>query len=231
MPLAANYPVFLSIGGRRCLVAGAGRVGQRKLAALLEAGASNIHVFDLRPLASFDTAARTLLTAPGVAFQARPCGDADIPQSFLVFACTSSPAVNSHIARVCATYRILCNCATNPEEGNFIVPAQAKAASARIAISTGGASPMLAAQWRRELESWLIGRERMAWLMGRLRPLVLRSGAGHRDIFRALLASPLESWLANGDLEHCKAWLLAFMPDITHSQLEEIFVDFVHAFS
>ena len=40
------YPMFMDLAGARCLVVGAGRVGRRKLSALLECGPALVLVLD-----------------------------------------------------------------------------------------------------------------------------------------------------------------------------------------
>ena len=49
-PGLTGYPVNLLVAGRRCVVVGAGRIAARKIAALLDAGAT-VHVVapDLSP--------------------------------------------------------------------------------------------------------------------------------------------------------------------------------------
>ncbi|WP_300882852.1 bifunctional precorrin-2 dehydrogenase/sirohydrochlorin ferrochelatase [uncultured Desulfovibrio sp.] len=209
-PRPILYPLFLSLEGRRCLVAGLGDVGRRKLAGLLACGPASVLVLDTRR-------AEQLSDAP-----------ADVRDRTLVFAATGNAGENARIAALCREAGILCNCASAPDLGAFSVPAVARRDGLAAALSTGGASPALARRWRHELEHWLAPRARMVRLMGRLRPLVLalhaETGQNTR-LFRALAASPLQNWLAEGDLESCRRWLLAELPPVLHVHIAELLDD------
>ncbi|WP_297829266.1 bifunctional precorrin-2 dehydrogenase/sirohydrochlorin ferrochelatase [uncultured Desulfovibrio sp.] len=232
MPSAAPrpilYPLFLSLEGRRCLVAGLGDVGRRKLAGLLACGPASVLVLDTRRAEQLSDEAVALLADPRVLFECRSCAPADVRDRTLVFAATGNAGENARIAALCREAGILCNCASAPDLGAFSVPAVARRDGLAAALSTGGASPALARRWRHELEHWLAPRARMVRLMGRLRPLVLalhaETGQNTR-LFRALAASPLQNWLAEGDLESCRRWLLAELPPVLHVHIAELLDD------
>ena len=143
-PPAPLYPIFISLTGIHCLVVGLGQVGQRKLSGLLACGPASVLVLDLAEPA---TEVAALLSDPRVRFERRSCTQADLQGRALVFAATGSAAENSRIATLCAGAGILCNSASNPEEGCFQGPAVARHAPLAAALSTGGASPALARRW------------------------------------------------------------------------------------
>ena len=222
------YPLFLSLEGRRCLVAGLGGVGRRKLAGLLACGPASVLALDTLRAEDLPAEAAALLADPRVCFECRSCAPADVRDRALVFAATGSAEENARIAALCREAGVLCNCASAPELGAFSVPAVPRRDGLAAALSTGGASPALARRWRRELEDWLAPRARMARLMGRLRPLVLALHAEtgqNTQLFRSLAASPLQSWLAEGDLESCRQWLLAELPSVLHVHIAELLDD------
>lgn len=222
---APLYPVFLSLSGMCCLLAGFGQVGQRKLAGLLACAPASVLVLDL---AEPSAEAAELLRAPCVRFERRACREDDIAGRALVFAATGNPAENSRIAALCAAQGVLCNCASNPLEGCVQVPAVARRTPLAAALSTGGASPALARRWKGELERWLEPRARMAVLMGRLRPLVLALGEDtgqNTGLFRKLAASSLQEWLEKDDLERCRRWLRAELPPALHAHIAELLHD------
>ena len=224
-PPAPLYPIFISLSGIRCLVVGLGQVGQRKLSGLLACNPASVLVFDLAEPAA---EAATLLQDPRVRFERRSCTQADLQGCALVFAATGSAAENSRIAALCAQAGILCNSASNPEEGCFQVPAVARRTPLAAALSTGGASPALARRWKGELEHWLEPRSRMAALMGRLRPLVLALGEDtgqNTRLFRKLADSSLQQWLEENDLENCLHYLQAELPPALHADIAELLHD------
>ena len=230
---APLYPIFISLSGIHCLVVGLGQVGQRKLSGLLACNPASVLVLDLaEPTANgpAETSAEAaeLLRDPRVRFERRPCGKADVQGRALVFAATGSVAENSRIAALCADAGILCNSASNPEEGCFQVPAVARSTPLAAALSTGGASPALARRWKGELERWLGPRSRMATLMGRLRPLVLALGQDtgqNTRLFRKLAESPLQQWLEERDHENCMLCLQAELPPELHANIAELLHD------
>lgn len=209
-------------------MAGLGGVGRRKLAGLLACGPASVLALDTLRAEDLPAEAAALLADPRVCFECRSCAPADVRDRALVFAATGSAEENARIAALCREAGVLCNCASAPELGAFSVPAVARRNGLAAALSTGGASPALARRWRRELEDWLAPRARMVRLMGRLRPLVLALHAEtgqNTQLFRALAASPLQSWLAEGDLESCRRWLLAELPPVLHVHIAELLDD------
>lgn len=219
------YPIFLSLTGMHCAVAGLGSVGQRKLRGLLACDPATVLV---RDIADTPPDAAELLCDPRVHFACRSLTREDISSCSLVFAATNSPAENTRIAALCASYGVWCNCATAPEQGNFHIPAVARRGSLTAALSTGGASPALARQWKSDLEHWLAPRARITTFMKRLRPLLLTLDAGtaqNTQIFRTLAASPLQNWLEVGNMEACYRLLLTELPPALHVHIAELLDD------
>lgn len=212
---SALYPICLNLSGMSILVAGFGSVGQRKVSGLLASGAKDILVLDIIPAAVLAGKAQDLVSGGLVRYENRRCAENDICSANLVFACTSSRAENMRIAALCRKAGILCNTATDPQEGSFIVPAVARRGPMLVALSTGGASPLLAARWRKELETWLADREKLAWFMGRLRELILGScdhaGQAH-EIFTSLINSPFPGLLQAGNMQACHSVASDILP-------------------
>lgn len=232
---AANrpfYPVFISLYGCHCTLVGLGNVGRRKLAGLLENGATSILALDTRPREALDPCVEVLLSRPGIVYANRACNREDIKNSILVFAATDRPEENSRIAQICREENTLCNCATRPQEGGFILPAMAKKDSLCIAISTGGGSPAMAAILRRELDLWLAAKSRLVWLMARLRPFLPHGdGSSRSPQLEKLLSPQFASWLENGEISSCRQWLAQELPHIPKESLDKIFLEYANVFS
>lgn len=227
-PNAPLYPLFLSLEGKHCLVAGLGAVGRRKLSGLLCCAPASVLVLDTAAAAAKNPEALSLLAHQGAHFENRACRPEDVRGRALVFAATGDALENARIAALCRQADVPCNCVSAPELGSFLVPAVARHDDLAAALSTGGASPALARRWRSELEIWLAPRARMACLMGRLRPLVLalnRETGQNAQLFRRLAASPLQQWLGQGDFQRCRQWLLAELPPALHAHLAELLDD------
>jgi len=152
------FPAFLKLAGRRCLVAGAGRVAEEKIAGLLEAGA-NVRVVAPQATARVRAWARTRR----IRWAARNFQSADLAGALLVVAATSSPALHEKIFRLARRRGVLCNVVDDPEHCDFYYGAVVQRGALQIAISTGGRSPALAQRLRKRLEKEF-GAEYERWL-------------------------------------------------------------------
>jgi precorrin-2 dehydrogenase/sirohydrochlorin ferrochelatase len=204
------YPIFLDLRGRRCTVVGGGRVAERKVQALLRAGAS-VHVISpavtprlallakrkkiqLTPRAYRSADLKGLaLTRTGAARNVRPP---------LVFAATDDPAVQRAVRKDAEQIGALLNSADGALESDFIVPASFAQGDLLVAISTSGASPALARRLRRELQLTL-GREYRDYLrfLREARKHVMETvpdKAKRAKIFRQLSRASVMDWLWKG---------------------------------
>ncbi len=218
------YPVFLSLTELRCLIAGFGEVGRRKLEGLLPSRPKSLLVLDPDP----EVAARAKLEFPQVQFAARAWTPEDVLDSDLVFAATGSSVENSKIAAFCRETGVLCNNVSAPQEGSFILPAVARRDTLACALSTGGASPLLARRWKEELGEWLESRARQARFMGLVRGLVLASAApeARKNIFRMLAEGPLFRLLKEGRRDESLELLKEFLPDVPAETLNSTIADY-----
>ncbi len=141
------YPLFLLLEGRRCVVVGGGKVAVRKVADLLDTGADVIVVADVTLPAIEEQAQAGSITLIRRSFE-----PGDIDNTFLVFAATDDSAVNAKIAEIARKNGTLINAVDDPENCDFFSGAQVKRGPLRIAISTSGQCPGLAAALRKELE-------------------------------------------------------------------------------
>ena len=227
------YPLFLDLSEARCLLVGAGRVGRRKAATLLECRPVSLLALDPgMDEAAFRASLAGQDCAPLVC-EARGFRPDDIEGVSLVFAATPSAEVNSAIARLCRASGVLCNVAGPLEEdakGNFIVPAHVEDGPLVLALSTSGGSPALARALKEDLESWLgAGYSRLVRLLEALRPRLLSLGLGSdsdAEIFRAICARPLRDGLmaalADRNAACVDALLRPVLPDALSFSAEEI---------
>lgn len=194
----------LSLEGRLVLVVGAGRVGRRKLAKLLAAGARAL-VVEPRP------GAEVMALARSGAVKLHPRFTADLLEGVaLVFAASAEAGLNLDVARAARDRGVWVNVADAPESSDFFMPASVTRGLFELAVGTKGASPALAARAAARLEKDF-GPEYapLARWLGRLRPLILKSGLGpaeRRARFRLLAESDeLRAHLARGRLAEAAA--------------------------
>jgi precorrin-2 dehydrogenase/sirohydrochlorin ferrochelatase len=159
------FPMFVKLDGRRCLVIGAGSVGEAKIESLLATAAS---VRVVAPKAT--SKVREWARGGRIEWHAREYAPADLAGVFLVIAATSSRALHDEIYAEAKSRGVLCNTVDEPERCDFYFPAVVRRGDLQIAISTGGLSPALAQRLRKELEEQF-GPEWEAWVarLGRTR--------------------------------------------------------------
>ena len=163
--------MFLKLEGKRCLVVGAGKVGEPKVGSLIGVGA-HVHVIALEAAEAVHEWAR----AGEIALELRPFGPEDLDGTFLAVVATASPALNESIYREAQRRGVLCNVVDVPEYCDFYYPAVVRRGDLQIAISTSGQSPSLAQRLRQQLERQF-GPAYAPWVaeLGATRKLVLAS--------------------------------------------------------
>ncbi|MCG7930643.1 MAG: siroheme synthase CysG [Candidatus Thiodiazotropha lotti] len=162
------FPIFLNIRNKSCLVVGGGAVAERKIALLLKSAADVVLV---SPELTHDLT--TWRDMGHLNHQARGFQDEDINDRHLVIAATDNAEINRHIAELAHAKRIPVNVVDQPELCSFIVPSIIDRSPVVAAVSTGGASPVLARLIRSRLESLIpAGYGRLADLCNRFRQRV-----------------------------------------------------------
>jgi precorrin-2 dehydrogenase/sirohydrochlorin ferrochelatase len=160
----AGYPITLELEGRRVAVIGLGRVGQRKVEGLLEAGA---YVIGVDPLYPGDR------LASAIDYRAEVYHIYHLQDIFLVFAAATAE-VNGQIVKDAKSMRVLVNSATNADIADFTIPAIWRNGGVLLAVSTNGASPALSGMLRDRAASAIGGAASgLAEVFAELRPIVL----------------------------------------------------------
>ena len=165
------FPMFMKLAGKRCLVVGAGEVGEPKIGGLIDTGAS-IRVVAIE---ASDTV-RQWADAGKIELELRTFSENDLDGKFLAVAATASRTLNELIYREAQRRGVLCNVVDVPEYCDFFYPAVVRRGDLQIAISTAGQSPSLAQKLRQQLERQF-GSGYAAWVeqLGETRRLILAS--------------------------------------------------------
>lgn len=197
---AGFYPLVLRLRGRRVLVVGGGKVAARRVTGLLEAGA---HVVVVSPV--FSPAFVRLISGGAVTSLQRPYQSSDVADMALVIAATDDPKVNAQVRRDARRAGVLVTVADDPENSDFIVPAVVRRGDLLFAISSGGASPGLVGQLRRELDL-LVPEDAavLVRLLAKARQRVQRAVTDperRRELMNRLLTLDLLSALRTGGSE------------------------------
>ncbi|NUO99452.1 MAG: uroporphyrinogen-III C-methyltransferase [Nonomuraea sp.] len=127
------YLLGLRLSGRRVLVVGGGRVAQRRVPALLEAGA------EVTVVSPGVTPALDDLIATGrVTWHARPYEVGDCDGAWLVQACTDDRAVNTAVAAEAEAKRVWCVRADDKDASAAWTPASGRVEEISVAVTAGG---------------------------------------------------------------------------------------------
>jgi precorrin-2 dehydrogenase/sirohydrochlorin ferrochelatase len=169
--MSSLFPMFLKLEGKRCLVVGAGKVGEPKIGGLLDTGA-RVQVIALQA----SDAVRTWARAGKIMLELRAFTPEDLDGVFLAVVATSSRSVDETIYREAQARGVLCNVVDVPEYCDFYYPAVVRRGDLQIAISTNGQSPSLAQKLRQQLERQF-GPAYAQWVaeLGETRQIVLAS--------------------------------------------------------
>ncbi|MFI7034645.1 uroporphyrinogen-III C-methyltransferase [Microbispora rosea] len=129
----APYLLGLRLDGRRVLVVGGGRVAQRRVPALLDAGAS---VTLVSP--SVTPALDDLIATGRVTWERRPYQVGDCDGAWLVHACTDHRDVNTAVAAEAEVKRIWCVRADDKDASAAWTPASGRVDEVGVAVTAGG---------------------------------------------------------------------------------------------
>jgi precorrin-2 dehydrogenase/sirohydrochlorin ferrochelatase len=193
--------MFLKLENKRCLVVGAGKVGEPKIAGLLDTGA-RVSVIALEAA----EAVHEWANAGKISLELRAFVPEDLDGAYVAVIATASSTLSEFIYREAQRRGVLCNAVDVPEFCDFYYPAVVRRGDLQIAISTSGQSPSLAQKLRQQLERQF-GPAYAQWVaeLGATRKLVLASDLDperKRELLHSLASrEALEAALA-GDSAH-----------------------------
>jgi len=184
-------PIFLAVRGRPCLVVGGGEVAARKLELLRKAGA---RVTVVAPELCETLEARR--SAGEITYRKENFHPAQVDGQSLVVAATDDEAVNRAVAAAAQERNVLVNVVDRPALCSFVMPAIIDRSPVVIAVSSGGASPVLARLIRARLESLIpAAYGKLARLVGEFRDRV-KSKFTHINQRRAFWEEVLQGPIA-----------------------------------
>ena len=140
-------PVFLPLEGRKCVVIGGGIIAARKAADLIETGAV-VTVVAAQPGEDIET----LAAAGSITLYRRRYSKGDLAGATVAFGATDDEAVNAAVAAEGKDLGVWVNIVDDPKRCDFYSGAVVGRGPLRVAISTSGACPALAASVRRTIE-------------------------------------------------------------------------------
>ena len=195
------FPIFLDLQQRRCLVVGGGEIAARKAALLCSAGA-RVEVAAPALCPTLEQKAQ----AGEIEYLERAFSADILDAQALVIAATDDPDVNRAVAEAAKSRNIPVNVVDTPALCSFIVPSIVDRSPVVVAVSTGGASPVLARLIRARLETLVpAAYGRLAALAAKYRDKVkarFRQVSQRRKFWERVLQGPIaEMVFANQEKE------------------------------
>jgi uroporphyrin-III C-methyltransferase/precorrin-2 dehydrogenase/sirohydrochlorin ferrochelatase len=141
-------PVFMDIRGQRCLVVGGGETAARKTALLLQCGAQvTVAAPELVP-AFTELKGRERLAHRKIRFEPALLDDVA-----LVICASGDDDLDRTVSQAARDRHLPVNVADRPELCSFVLPAIIDRSPLLVAVSSGGAAPVLARLLRARLET------------------------------------------------------------------------------
>ncbi|WP_442499014.1 siroheme synthase CysG [Methylobacter sp. sgz302048] len=142
------FPIFIQLKDQNCLVVGAGEVAARKIDLLARADAK------ITVIASeISTAVANLRESHNLNILKKTFSSSDLHGFRLVVSATDNADTNKLVAKTASEQNIPVNVVDSPELCSFIFPAIIDRSPVVAAVSSGGASPVLARLLRAKIES------------------------------------------------------------------------------
>jgi siroheme synthase-like protein len=207
-----DYPVFLNLEGRRCIVIGESWFTPGKVMALLE---SHADVTLLAPTA--DPAITELARQGAVRWERREYREGDLEGFFLAISTHLEKDRNEPIFREALSRNILFNAVDDGPRCLFSFPAIHRSGDLAIAISTNGRSPALGVRLRDRLARE-IGPEYGTFvaMLGELRQELsarIPEFERRKELYGRLVESDALEQIRDGHTEAARATLRALIED------------------
>ena len=197
------FPFFFDLKDKPVLLVGAGGVALRKARLLTKAGAALVCVAP-----AIEPELEQLLATGNGRWHPRTVQDTDVDGVCLVVCATNDRAVNAHISALCQQRFLPVNVVDDPELCSVITPAIVDRNPLLIAITSGGAVPVLARRIKQMLELELpesLGR--LASFCRSLREKVKQTlpESRRRYFWEAMLEGRVPKYVESGDLARAEA--------------------------
>lgn len=144
------FPLFIKLKNQPCLVVGAGDIAARKIELL---GRSGAHITVVAE--QFGESVLAMQHPLGLSLRQKSFSPEDVTGMRLVVSATNHGAANELVAASAEKQRIPVNVVDNPDLCSFIFPAIVDRSPLIAAITSGGASPVLARILRAKIESMI----------------------------------------------------------------------------
>lgn len=201
-----HLPVFLTVEDRIVVVDGGGTVAARRVERALSAGARVI-ACDPEPGEEM----QVLIDArhPNLTFRNRYADRDDVQDAVAVYGASEVEERDENLREWSDEFKVLCNIADAPEMCDFITPSIVDRSPVVVAISTGGAAPVIARTLRARIETMLLpSYGQLTEFVGGFRDRIakaLNDGRDRRHFWERMIDGPVGDLFLAGDSEKAEA--------------------------
>jgi uroporphyrin-III C-methyltransferase/precorrin-2 dehydrogenase/sirohydrochlorin ferrochelatase len=218
------FPIFLDVKNRTSLIIGGGEVAARKVTLLLKAQ-GKIRVVS----PSLCPELQNAVDQGQIEHDCRAYQSSDLDEAYLVIAATDNADVNKQVSEEARARHLPVNVVDQPELCTFITPSIIDRSPVVAAISTGGASPVLARMIRSRLETLIpAGYGRLAELANRFRDRVkarFENPSDRRIFWEKILQSGVAERVFSGHIEEADASMVRALEEAdTDNQMGEVYL-------
>ncbi len=144
--MVKHFPISLNLSGKYVIVIGGGKIAERKIKSLLETGA---HIVVISPELTVEL--KKLAEAELFSWENKLFSPDDIKSANLIIAATNDKQINQAVKRSALKHQLI-SLVDDPVNSDFQIPSVLRRGKLSIAVSTAGASPILAKEIRQQLE-------------------------------------------------------------------------------
>ena len=202
-----HLPIFLNVKGKKIIVDGGGTLAARRVERALDAGAL-VHVFAKELGGEF----RKLRNHPDLTHHTHTPTVQDFSDATVAYGATENVQRDRELYDMANKQNVLANVADVTEYCDFITPSIIDRSPLVIAISSGGAAPIIARILRARIEAILpTAYGKLAAFSGRLRDRVmakLNTPEARRLFWENTIDGPVADIFLAGDVEGAKKQFL-----------------------
>ncbi|SDJ25158.1 siroheme synthase CysG [Aliiruegeria lutimaris] len=195
-----NLPIFLTVKDRRVLVDGGGSVAARRVERALSAGA---HVLSFDPDPGEDLMGLIRSAPAGLTFERRLPVREDVADCLVVYGASEDEGRDEALYGWSREFKVLCNIADVTDKCDFVTPSIVDRSPVVVAISTGGAAPVIARTLRARIETMLTpAYGQLAAFVGQFREriaAVIEDGRERRHFWERMIDGPVGDHYLAGD--------------------------------
>jgi siroheme synthase-like protein len=179
-----HIPIFLDLSGWSVLIIGGGEIAARKAKELLN-GEAEITLLAPERAAVWEEIPCT--------WQQTKYAGQPLDGYQLVVAATDNKQLNAEIAAECRRKNILCNSASDPQNGRCILPGVVRSGGYTVAISSNGRTPFLTKKLKKTVKDAVQSLleaydEQTIALLGEVRAEIIKNYPNEKAVLLARLA-------------------------------------------